>query len=58
MLLGEVKFVLDDACSGSPDVCGSIENIDQSDVRIAQTWVFGVHGKETTKLGFVIKGGL
>jgi len=58
VLLGEVKLVLDDPCSGGPDVCGSIENIDQSDVWIAQARVFGVRGKETTKLGFVIEGGL
>ena len=58
MLLGKVKLVLDDPCSGGPDICRSIENVNQSDVWIAQTGVFGVRGKETTKLGFVIEGGL
>ena len=58
MLLGEVKLVLDDPCSGSPDIRGSIENINQSNVWIAQTGVFGIRSKETTKLGFVIEGGL
>lgn len=57
MLLGEVELVLDDPCSGGPDVRGSIENIDQSDVWIAQTRVFGIRRKETTKFCFVIEGG-
>ena len=58
MLLGEVKLVLDDSRSGGLDVCRSSENVDQSDVRIAQARVFGICSEETTKLGFVIERGL
>ena len=58
MLLGKVKLVLDNARSGSPDICRSIEHVDQSDMWIAQTRIFGICSKETTKLCFVIEGGL
>ena len=58
MLFGKVELVLDDPCSGCPDIFRSIENVDQSDVWVAQTRVVGIRGEETTKLGFVIEGGL
>ena len=58
MLLGKIKFVLDDSCSGSPDVCRSIKHVDQSNIWVIQTRVSGIGGEETTEFSFVIKRGL
>ena len=58
ILLGKIERVLDGPCSGSPDIRRGTEHVDQSDVGITQTRIFGVFGKETTKLRFVVERGL
>lgn len=58
VLLGKVELVLDDARSGCPDIRRSVENVDQSNVWVAQTRIFGICSKVTTKLGLVIERGL
>ena len=58
MLLGKIKFVLDDSCPGSPDVCGGVKHVDQSNTWVIQTRVSGIRGEETTKLSFILERGL